>query len=687
MEPSKYSQQPKLEFFQNSTYRNGLTSLSGTLLAAVAFLALSATFARAQTLTNWLANPGFELGTNGWAYVPPWWWPSQGISWAAQDTNMFVQGSTTVHVGVHGGTNALKEWGYYQPYAQAPGAQQTFAVAPTSTWTADGWVSTQVPNNIGANANGSCSSYLRVLFMDATLNYNAPLASYTSQALTTDSPTGTWLHFQVTNSTGGTTLTAPAGSAFLRFEMLFAQPGPASSVYAGGSSYWDDVSLIRTSKPDPEISVQPVAVTQVYGQTATFSVVADGQTALSYKWQKDGADITDPNAHGATTSTLTLSNVTVAMMGNYTVTVTDVAGPLTSDLAYLTVTDPGIISITPALGQTVVVGTNVTIAVAVASSSTPTYAWYKDGNPLSDDGHYSGVATPMLGISSVTTADTSTNYLLQINGGALSAANGLKVITAAQYATNLLVNPGFEDSVLQLPWETAWTKFNGAVLATTNDYYYLSATPVSVYDGNYVCQVYNSDADDGYYQTVPVTAGATYHAGGSFYMSQYSALAGSSTVTLQFSFKNAAGATLAAFTAPAVTATSAMDTWTALQVTNDAGGIDLVAPAAAVSASVQVYEFNWTYAGGSVYADDLYLTRANLPPPPAVTIAATAVGGQMNLSFPTTSGVTYEVLYADSLNSPSTWRTNKSIAGNGTVKGISDPIGATKRFYRVLEHY
>jgi hypothetical protein len=59
----------------------------------------------------------------------------------------------------------------------------------------------------------------------------------------------------------------------------------------------------------------------------------------------------------------------------------------------------------------------------------------------------------------------------------------------------------------------------------------------------------------------------------------------------------------------------------------------------------------------------------------------------MNLSFPTTSGVTYEVLYADSLNSPITWLTNSTIAGDATVKGVSYPASATKRFYRVLEHY
>ena len=58
----------------------------------------------------------------------------------------------------------------------------------------------------------------------------------------------------------------------------------------------------------------------------------------------------------------------------------------------------------------------------------------------------------------------------------------------------------------------------------------------------------------------------------------------------------------------------------------------------------------------------------------------------MNLSFPSASGVTYEVLYTSSLNSPITWQTNTTITGDGSVKAISDPIGATKRFYRVREH-
>ena len=683
MKPSHYFQQRKLEFRQNPTCRNGLTSLLITLMASVAILALSATSARA--FVNSLANPGFELGTSGWIIVQPWVW--NGASYAVQNTSQFVNGSGTVHVAVHGGTNAFKVWGYFQTYTTTPGAMQTIAAAPGSTWTADGWASTEVPDNLKPLTGSlGCRSYIQVLFLDATTNYGAPLGSYTSPWIDTNSPTSTWIHLQVTNTSGGTTLTAPVGTAFVRFQMIMWQPGPVSGVYPGGSVYWDDVELFLTSKPDPEITIQPVPVTKVYGQTATFSVTADGLSTLSYKWQKDSANISNPNAYGVTTSTLTLSNVTTAMQGNYTVIVTDLAGPLTSGPASLTVLDPGVISITPPLGQTKTEGQTATITVVAAGSSGLTYAWQTNGTPLSNDGRISGATSATLTVANLTTADTGT-YTLVINGGAVQATNGLKVVTAAQLATNLLVNPGFEDGVLSEPWETAWVGFNGVVLQTTNDYYYLSATPVSVWDGTYVCEVYGSDADDGIYQNVPVTAGATYHAGGWFYMSSDAPIAAPTTVTMQLMFKNAGGTTLTTFTAPVIDVNFVPDTWISLQATNATGGTDIVAPAGTVSATCQIYEFNWSYAGGNVYFDDLYLTHASQSAPPAVTIAASALGGLMNLTFPTTSGVTYEVLYTDSLTSPITWYTNSTIVGDGTVKSVSDPIGATQRFYRLLEHY
>lgn len=684
MKPSQFFPPTESGFCPDTTRPSGLTSLSNLLLALVAMLILSAASARAAN-TNFLTNPGFEQGTTGWTIVQPWSW--NGPSYAVQNTNQFINGSATAHVGVHGGTNAFKIWGYFQTYGTTPGAMQTFHAAAGSAWSSDGWVSTQVPDNMKTNGAGVGSRcYLQMLFLDATTNYGAPLAAYTSAGIDLTSPTNTWIYQQVNDGAGGTNLLAPGGTAFVRLQIIYAQPGPSGGIYAGGSAYWDDVTLFKTSKPDPEITVQPVPVTVNYGQPATFSVSADGVTPVSYKWQKDSADITDPNAYGVTTSTLTLSNATTAMMGNYTVTVTDLAGPLTSDPAYLTVNDPGVLSITPPLGQTITNGGTARITVSAAGSAALDYSWQLNGNPLSNDGHFSGTTTSNLTVGNVTSADTGI-YTVFIGGGAAQATNGLKVVSSAQLATNLLVNPGFEDGVLAEPWEAAWVKFNGLVLQTTNDFYYLSSTPVSVHGGSYVGEVYSSDADDGVYQNVPATAGSTYHAGGWFYMSHFAPVGGTVTVTLQLMFKDAGGATITTFSAPQITSSFVADAWTPLQVTNATGGIDLVAPAGTVSTTCQIYEFNWSYGGGTVYFDDLYLTRASLPAPPSVTVAASVASGQIHLTFPSTSGVTYELLYANSLNSPIAWQTNSTIAGDGTVKGIFDPIGATNRFYRVMAHY
>ena len=216
----------------------------------------------------------------------------------------------------------------------------------------------------------------------------------------------------------------------------------------------------------------------------------------------------------------------------------------------------------------------------------------------------------------------------------------------------------------------------------------MTATPVNVYDGNYVCRTYAHDPDNGLYENnLPVIAGASYHVGGHFYVSSLDPMTGPAWVVLQLFFKDAGGNTLATFASPQIGPNFATDTWTFLQLSNATGGLDLVAPAGTASATCQVYEYAQQGGGGSVYFDDLYLTLASLPAPAAVTVTPSVSGGAMQLAFPSTSGVTYEVLYATSLASPITWRTNSTKPGTGSVITVSDPIGANQRYYRLLEHY
>jgi hypothetical protein len=81
------------------------------------------------------------------------------------------------------------------------------------------------------------------------------------------------------------------------------------------------------------IASQPQSLTVAPGGSAQFSVTASGTPAPSYQWQFNGAAI-----HGATSSTLTLSNVSAANAGSYAVAVTNTLGSVTSNAATLTVT-------------------------------------------------------------------------------------------------------------------------------------------------------------------------------------------------------------------------------------------------------------------------------------------------------------------------------------------------------------
>jgi hypothetical protein len=82
----------------------------------------------------------------------------------------------------------------------------------------------------------------------------------------------------------------------------------------------------------PIITTQPASQSVAPGATVTFNVSATGTPAPVFQWRKDGAPI--PNA---TNATLTLTNITTADAGNYTVFASNTAGNTTSSAATLIV--------------------------------------------------------------------------------------------------------------------------------------------------------------------------------------------------------------------------------------------------------------------------------------------------------------------------------------------------------------
>jgi len=85
----------------------------------------------------------------------------------------------------------------------------------------------------------------------------------------------------------------------------------------------------------PTITQAPLSRLVYPAGNASFTVAADGTMPISYQWQHAGT-----NLPGATLANLRLTNVDATMTGNYTVTLTNVAGTTVSSPATLTIRTP-----------------------------------------------------------------------------------------------------------------------------------------------------------------------------------------------------------------------------------------------------------------------------------------------------------------------------------------------------------
>ena len=103
---------------------------------------------------------------------------------------------------------------------------------------------------------------------------------------------------------------------------------------AGSATSTTAILNVETGPVAPAITSQPASQTVVTGSSALFSVIATGTAPLSYQWYKDGSPV-----GGATSSTLSLSNVQFTDAGGYSVVISNVAGTATSNTATLSVTD------------------------------------------------------------------------------------------------------------------------------------------------------------------------------------------------------------------------------------------------------------------------------------------------------------------------------------------------------------
>lgn len=164
------------------------------------------------------------------------------------------------------------------------------------------------------------------------------------------------------------------------------------------------------------IDSQPANQAVNAGAGATFTVVARGNPAPTYQWQKN-----EVNIPGATGATLTIANTQPADAGSYRAVVTNPFISVTSSSATLTVAGAAPAIITQPVGQDVIAGAPVTLTVVASGSPAPTFQWKKNGV---DIGGATGASYPIVS----TVPDDAGSYTVTATNSAGSATSNAAVL-------------------------------------------------------------------------------------------------------------------------------------------------------------------------------------------------------------------------------------------------------------------
>lgn len=197
--------------------------------------------------------------------------------------------------------------------------------------------------------------------------------------------------------------------------------------------------VLNTSDVAPSLTAQTESSTNFSGATVQLVAVASG-TPLNFQWRASaiGAGsytnvLNGPNISGATSSTLIISNVTLANMADYIVVVTNSAGTATS-------ITPTTVSVVPMQlngpSPTTAVlypGGNVQFTATAVGTPPFVYRWYKNGVALNNAGNISGAATNVLSIANASASDAGSYSVIVSNAWdspVVSTTAGLTLTTA-----------------------------------------------------------------------------------------------------------------------------------------------------------------------------------------------------------------------------------------------------------------
>jgi hypothetical protein len=187
----------------------------------------------------------------------------------------------------------------------------------------------------------------------------------------------------------------------------------------------------------PAITAQPQNGSVAEGGTVSLSVVASGQSPLTYQWfVNPAATSVIASVAGATNATLTLTNVQTSQAGGYWVVVINSYGSVVSATAAVTVYQPPVITLQPQ-NQSVRAG-NSAIFIAAAGGNGPlSYQWQFDG------GNINGATNALLTVTNAQAGNAGTyDVVVSSPFGSVESSNAVLTVAISTFQVASTSVPG-----------------------------------------------------------------------------------------------------------------------------------------------------------------------------------------------------------------------------------------------------
>lgn len=166
----------------------------------------------------------------------------------------------------------------------------------------------------------------------------------------------------------------------------------------------------------PVFTLHPAGGMRREGTTVVFTITATG--AVSYQWQKNGADLS-----GETGTSLTLTSVGNADEGTYRCVATNAAGSTNSNGAALDVAIDPVITVGPGGPYPRLIGEVASLSITATGDGVG-YQWSKDGSPISG-------ATASTYVFMVTASGDAGSYACVASNAFASATSAAAVISVS----------------------------------------------------------------------------------------------------------------------------------------------------------------------------------------------------------------------------------------------------------------